>query len=142
MNKKTCVGIFIYLIYLVAPLIAFGQQTDITGNVVDAQSNAPLTGVSVSVKGKALSTQTDQQGAFVLRNVSPTDTLVFSFVGFSPYETAVGQRQTPLQVALTSISEDLDEVVVTAFGVSRAKKALGYAVQDVKAQELSTRPAN
>lgn len=142
MNKKTCVGIFIYLFYLVAPLIAFGQQTDITGSVVDAESNAPLTGVSVSVKGKALSTQTDEQGAFILRNVSPADILVFSFIGFSPYEIPVGQPQAPLNITLTSISEDLDEVVVTAFGVSRAKKALGYAVQDVKAQELSTRPAN
>lgn len=142
MNKKTCVGILIYLFYLLAPATALSQQIDIAGTVIDAQSRTPLTGVSVSVKGKPLSTQTDQQGTFALQGLSPADILVFSFVGFDRREIAVDQQRSPLTIELTSSSESLDEVVVTAFGVSRAKKALGYAVQDVNAQELSTRPAN
>ncbi|PPL02923.1 SusC/RagA family TonB-linked outer membrane protein [Parapedobacter indicus] len=142
MNKTTCTGIFIYLFSLLVPLIAFSQQLDITGSVVDAKSNSPLAGVSISVKGKPVSAQTDSKGTFMLAGLSPTDVLVFSFVGYFPREIAVNQQDPPLVIQLTSSTENLDEVVVTAFGVSRAKKALGYAVQDVNAQELATRPAN
>lgn len=142
MNKITFTGILFYLFFLLAPSVGLGQPTDITGNVIDAVTKSPLEGVSVTVKGKTVSTQTDSKGFFELRGLGSDDILIFSYIGFETLEVPVGQPRASLTIELSASSESLDEVVVTAFGVSRAKRALGYAVQDVQAEELSTRPTN
>lgn len=139
--SRICLRFLMYVCCLLIPGTVFSQAITVTGRVADASSSAPLAGATVQVKGKSLSTQTDGSGSFLLSGLMESDILVISSVGYGTEEITVGTRRT-LSISLSPSNESLDEVVVTAFGVSRAKRALGYAVQDVHAQELSTRPTN
>ena len=111
-------------------------QTRITGNVTSADDGLGIPGVSVIVKDNIkVGTITDIDGKYSLSVPRGSEALLFSFVGMITQEVAIG-NQTVINVQLKSSTEQLDEFVVTALGVSREKKALGYAVQDVKADEL------
>jgi TonB-linked SusC/RagA family outer membrane protein len=110
-------------------------QTRITGNVTSADDGLGIPGVSVIVKGTTLGTITDVDGKYSLSVPEGSEALIFSFVGMLTQEIAIGDKVV-INVQLKSSTEQLDEYVVTALGVSREKKALGYAVQDVKANEL------
>jgi len=111
----------------------FAQSKAVTGTVTD-QSGAGLPGVSVSIKGTSDGTNTDIDGKWML-NVSPTDILEFSFMGMKPQEVKVGNK-TVINIVLEEDRVSMEEVVVTAMGVTRQKKAIGYASQEVKAEEL------
>jgi TonB-linked SusC/RagA family outer membrane protein len=108
-------------------------QNEIKGLVTDAK-NQPLPGVTVQVKGAARGTSTDLQGRFSITAPS-TATLVFSFVGYTAKEVVVGNQPT-IDVQLQQSADALGEVVVTALGIKKEKKAVGYAVQEVKGAEL------
>jgi hypothetical protein len=112
----------------------WAQNVQVSGVVTDADDGQPLPGVSVVVKGARTSASTDVNGRYTI-SVSDDATLVFSYVGLKAQEHAVAGRAV-INVALAAGSIALDEVVVTALGISREKKALGYAVQEVKASEL------
>lgn len=109
------------------------QQT-ITGKVTSAANGDPLIGVNVIVKGTSTGTITDFDGNYSV-SYEEGNTLVFSYVGFISEEVEIGGRTT-IDVALSEGSE-LDEVVVTALGISREKKALGYAVEEVSGEDIS-----
>ncbi len=113
--------------------ISFAQTT-VSGTVTEV--NGPLPGANVIIKGTSTGTQTDFDGNYTIQ-ASPTDVLVFSFVGFKTQETTVGNRST-INVALDA-DNTLDEVIVTAQGVKREKKALGYAVSEVASEEIEGR---
>ena len=120
-------------------LIGFGlvnaQVSKVTGNVTSEEDGLPVVGASVFVKGTTVGTVTDIDGNFTLTNVpSSAGTLVVSFIGLQTQELEI---QPVVNVVLKSDAEVLDEVVVTAMGISREKKALAYAVQDVKGEELT-----
>jgi hypothetical protein len=104
------------------------QDIQISGTVTDA-SGAPLPGVSIVVKGTTTGTASSVDGNFELP-VPPGATLVFSSVGMKSQEIAVG-NQTVIDVVLEADIVGLDEVVVTALGITREKKSLGYATQEV-----------
>ena len=111
------------------------QVSKVTGNVTSDEDGLPVVGASVLVKGTTVGTVTDIDGNFTLSNVpSSAETLVISFIGLESQEVKI---QPVVKVILRSDSEQLDEVVVTAMGISREKKALAYAVQDVKGEELT-----
>lgn len=108
---------------------AAAQLVTVSGTVTDQKGGA-LPGVTVQVKGASSGTLTDQDGKFSLVNISPNATLMFSFVGMSAQEIPLN-GQTSVNITLAEAAVGLDEVVVTALGIRREKKALGYSVQDV-----------
>ena len=118
--------------------LATAQNVNVSGTVVSAEDGESVIGASVLVKGKTIGTVTDFDGNFTLSVPSGSKTLVVSYIGMKTQEVAV---KSNVKVVLESDSELLDEVVVTAMGISREKKALGYAVQDVGGEEL-TKAAN
>lgn len=109
-------------------------QITVEGQVVD-QNGEPLIGVNVLVKGTAKGTSTDFDGRFELDDVDPDAVLVLSYVGYETLEVLVDGRSS-LTITMTSDSQMLDEVVVTALGIKKERKALGYAVQDIGSEEL------
>lgn len=109
-------------------------QQVVTGKVFD-ENNQPLLGVNVIIKGTLEGTVTNMDGEFTI--TAPSDaTLVVSFIGYIDEEVAIN-GQTNLEVTLLPDLLSLQEVVVTALGIKREKKALGYAVQDVKSEDLT-----
>lgn len=114
---------------------AFGQS--VTGRITAAQDGSPLPGVSVLLKGTTSGTTTDADGRYTLVAGNTQDaTIIFSFIGFTTQEVAVNNR-TAVDVVMQEDLTQLNEVVVTALGIEREKKALGYAVSTVSAQELT-----
>jgi len=113
----------------------YGQEHQVSGKVTSSEGSMPLSGVSISVVGTSLATQTDGAGEYSIA-VPANSTLNFSYVGYASQRIAVGTR-TNLNVVLVSDSEALDEVVVTALGVERTRKSIGYSVQQVKGEELT-----
>lgn len=115
------------------------QVTDrtITGKVTD-ENNSGLPGVNVVLKGTQKGTVTDADGAFQLSipDNSASDILVFSFVGYTTEELPIGNR-TEFLVSFTPEAKALNEVVVTALGIAREKKALAYSVSEVKGSEFT-----
>ncbi|MDR1056776.1 MAG: SusC/RagA family TonB-linked outer membrane protein [Prevotellaceae bacterium] len=112
------------------------SQTRITGKVTDAETGEPLPFVSVSVKGTTTGTQTDESGNYSISLSNNTAVLSFSFVGYTTVEQSIDNR-TIINVELRSEAESLDQVVVTAMGISRLDRALGYSAQEVKADKLT-----
>lgn len=130
--EKT-IGLFLFLMLLGIQL-SYAQAKTVTGTVTDASDGSPLPGVSVIIKGTQQGTSTDPNGKFSIRT-EPNAILVFSFVGMHSQEIPVAGKTT-INVSLKGESLQMKEVVVTAMGISRDKKALGYAVQDIKGNEL------
>src|SRR5690606_10050812 len=111
------------------------KQSEITGRVTD-ELGAPLPGGSVQVKGTTQGTQTDLEGNLSLRVTGENVSLVFSLIGYQEEEIDVGQR-TVINVRLKSDVEALEEVVVTALGITKEAKALAYTTQNIKGEDLS-----
>lgn len=106
------------------------QQQRITGKVTNA-AGEPLPGVNVTVKGTTIGVNTGIEGEFSIEAPNAQSVLVFSFIGFTPQEIVAG-GQTVINVTLAESMLQIDEVVVTAFGIKKEKKALAYAVQEVR----------
>ncbi len=114
---------------------ASAQQKTIRGKVVSAEDNAPLPGVSVIVKGATTGTATDAQGSYQLNLPETAKILVFSFVGYASQDVSIGNSSI-IDVRLSTDTKQLSEVVVTAAGIQREKKALGYSVTTIKSTQL------
>ncbi|MDR0536687.1 MAG: SusC/RagA family TonB-linked outer membrane protein [Tannerellaceae bacterium] len=128
------------LIYLFCCLFAgacmvAAQTGKVTGTVVSSEDGEPIIGASVKVKGAAVGDITDLNGAFAVTVPANAKTLVISYVGMVSQEVAIKPNLGVIR--LVSDTHALDEVVVTALGISREKKSLGYAVQEVKSAELT-----
>ncbi|HLW20065.1 MAG TPA: SusC/RagA family TonB-linked outer membrane protein, partial [Cyclobacteriaceae bacterium] len=109
-------------------------QQQINGVVSDAETGETLPGVNVLVVGSTTGTTTDIDGQYVI-SVPANAALQFSFVGFVSQTITVGNQST-INVALQADSQNLEEVVVTAMGVRKERKSLGYAFQEIKSTEL------
>ncbi|WP_299470379.1 SusC/RagA family TonB-linked outer membrane protein [Mucilaginibacter sp.] len=114
-------------------IAAYAQKT-VTGTVTETSGQA-LPGVSVAEKGTTNGVSTSVDGKFSL-SVKPGAVLTFSFIGFKTKEVTVGAEAT-INVVLESGENALTEVVVTALGIKREKKSLGYSVQELKGQTLA-----
>ncbi len=117
--------------------VLMAQTKEISGTVTSADDGGLIPGVSVSVKGTTLGTITDMDGAFRLKVPQDAKTLTFSFVGMASQDVAIGTQST-FKIKLSSENISVDEVVVTALGISRDKKSLGYSSQNVKEDQIST----
>lgn len=115
----------------------FAQTKTISGKVTSSQDGLGIPGVTIQIKGTTIGAITDIDGNYSI-NVSPSHkTLVFSYVSMKTTEVAIG-TQTKIDVVLDPDVVQIDEVVVTALGISREKKSLGYATQEVEGDALST----
>ena len=115
------------------------QQETCTGIVKDATGETVI-GASVIVKGTTNGTITGIDGDFTLQNVKKGDIIQISFVGYQTMEVAFNGQ--PINVTLKDDTQTLDEVVVTALGMKRATKALGYAVTEMKGEDLNNNVVN
>ncbi len=124
----------IFCCSLFASFAAFAQRA-VQGKITSGEDQSPLPGVNILVKGTNTGTISDATGSFQLSVPSENDVLVFSFVGFLTQEVPVGSK-TVFDIVLQSDAKQLSEVVVTALGIEKDKAKLGYAVQDLKGEDI------
>ena len=110
-------------------------ERNISGTVVDTNGE-PLIGVNVSVKGTTTGTITDFDGNYTLKVTEANPVIVYSYIGYKSQNLALGDKNV-LNVTLSEDTQIIDEVVVTALGIKREKKMLGYAVQELKSDQLN-----
>lgn len=122
-----------FLWLLVFPFLVQAQRS-ISGKVVSAKDNQPLAGISVLIKGTSTGTSTNTDGSFVIQ-ATEGSVLVLSGVGFEMKELTI-TGSDPKTISLNELSKGLSEVVVTALGVKKEIKKIGYAIQEVKGEEL------
>ncbi|OHT44697.1 SusC/RagA family TonB-linked outer membrane protein [Flavobacterium tructae] len=125
-------GFLVLFLVLVAQL-TFAQERAVSGTVSD-NTGIPLPGVSVLVKGTKTATQTDFDGKYSIK-AAPNQVLVFSYIGMKAQE--VSASSTTVNTKLKDDSVELESVVVTALGVKKSSRALGYATQEVKAADIT-----
>ena len=113
----------------------FAQTRQVTGKVTAQEDGSALPGVSVSLKGTSRGTTTAGDGSYKI-TVGDGAVLVYSFVGYKQQTVSVGS-QSSINVSLDSDASELNEVVVTALGLTRTKNSLPYAAQQVKGEELT-----
>ena len=130
-------GILTLLLALVVQL-AVAQEKTISGTVAD-DTGLPLPGVNIIIKGTSTGTQSDFDGNYSIE-AAVGQTLVYSYVGFETQELAVGASNS-MNVTMQA-GAALDEVVVTALGISREKQSLGYSTQEVGGDDVSTVKGN
>ena len=133
---KTKFNGFLTLILALVVQFTFAQEKTVTGKVSDA--SGPLPGVTVIVKGTNSGTQTDFDGNYSI-NAATGAVLQYSYLGMQNIEKIVGASNI-LNVVMKESAETLEEVVVTAVGISRNEKELGYNVQSVDSDDINTRP--
>jgi TonB-dependent starch-binding outer membrane protein SusC len=137
MNSKQILLVYLFALLGVVPLIA--QNRAISGIVRGEEDAQPLVGVSVSVKGTVLGTQTDIEGKFTLQVPAENSKLVFTYVGFLAQEVEF-KGEANLNVVLKSDTRQLSEVVISGYS-SQSKKVFTGAASQVKAEQLENRPA-
>ena len=125
------------LTFLTVSVSAIAQEITIQGKVVFSGDNEPLIGATIIPVGGGTGVSTDIDGNFSLKVPDTVKKINVSYVGMTTQQVDVTPGQ-PMTIALSTSEAMLDEVVVTAFGVKRDRKGLGYAVQDLKAEDLNT----
>jgi TonB-linked SusC/RagA family outer membrane protein len=121
--------------FLCITICARTQTREVTGRVTDSKSGSPLPGVTVNIKGTNNSSQTNSEGFFMV-NTTSNAVLVFTFIGYKPFEARVGVNTT-IPVTLEEDRAVLNEVIVTANSVKREARSLGYSTTTIKAEELT-----
>lgn len=127
--------LMLFLGFFLLASAATAQEIAVTGKVIALDDGQGMPGVSIKVKGSTIVVQTDAAGNYSIKANSGA-TLVFSYIGYGVQErkvTAAGN----VNVSLVANAEALNEVVVTAFGITRDKKALGYSAQTLKGSEIA-----
>ena len=127
--------LFYVLIWCCTGLAGYAQSRLVTGTVVSAEEG-PLPGVNVVLKGTTIGTTTDAKGKYALSVPNNEAIITYSSIGFTTGEEKVGNRSV-LDITMVSDVRALSEVVVTAFGVKKEVKSLGYGVQEIKGQQLT-----
>ncbi|TPG40232.1 SusC/RagA family TonB-linked outer membrane protein [Flavobacterium pectinovorum] len=121
------------LFFVLLAQFALAQERIVSGIVSD-NAGIPLPGASVLIKGTKTGTQSDFDGKYSIK-ASANAVLVFNYIGMKTQE--ITASKTVVNVALAGGSEQLQEIVVTALGVKREKKSLGYATQEIKGEDLT-----
>jgi TonB-linked SusC/RagA family outer membrane protein len=135
-KRFLCKSLLWSILLVLVNLGAVAQQKKIGGTVINpADGNSPLVNISVVVKGTTRGTTTDAQGRFTI-GVNENETLIFSAVGYQTREVKIGKQES-LQVQMLPSDNQLESVVVTALGIRREEKALGYSVSSVKGDEIT-----
>ena len=131
MKKKLFQILFLLVIFVNSAL----AQRTVTG-VVSDDSGESLPGVTVMIAGTSTGTVTNLTGDFSIEVPDENSILKFSFIGMEPKEVVVG-NQTVMNITLSISALQMDEVVITALGISRDKKSLGYSVGEVDGDDLT-----
>lgn len=116
--------------------MSIAQTVQVTGTVISSEDKQPVVGAIIRIKGTTAGVLTDANGKYSIEVPSSSQTLEISFLGYKTIEVVTAGR-TVVDIALESEAIKMEEVVVTALGIPREKKALGYAVQDVNASDIS-----
>ncbi len=132
---KTSLRFLLLLLIFLAGTSGIYAQRTVTGTVLDTDKQ-PVVGANVVVKGTSVGAITDANGKYSLNVPSTTSTLVFSFIGKVPQEVVVGNSSV-IDVTLETEATALNEVVVTALGIKKEAKRIGYATSTVDNQVLS-----
>ncbi len=132
-NMKTKFSRILTLLLAFVVQVSFAQEKTISGTISDS-SGFPLPGATIVVQGTVTGTSSDFDGRYAIK-AKKGNTLIFSFVGYEAQELLVG-NQNSINVKLKEDSEALEEVVVTAFGIKRNAKNLGYAVSTVESEAI------
>jgi TonB-linked SusC/RagA family outer membrane protein len=133
-------GLLALVVALFAPFAMMAQAVSVSGTVTSSEDGLPMPGVSIIVVGTTNGTSTDFDGNYSIE-ANNGDQLQFSFIGYANKTVAVSGSS--INVTLSPDAAALDEVVVTALGISREKKSLGYAMQEVGGEELTkAKPEN
>ncbi len=128
-------GFLLVFILALSVFRGMAQTRVITGTVSSSEDGLPIPGVSVSLKGTTTGTISNMDGVYSITVPESAKTLVFSFVGMITQEAPITSANK-LDVTLKSDVIGVEEVVVTAMGIAKEKKALGYAVSEFKSEEL------
>ncbi|WP_316799100.1 SusC/RagA family TonB-linked outer membrane protein [Pedobacter frigidisoli] len=131
--KKLLQSLFVLMFIA---LSAMAQDRTITGTVTSSDDKLPIPGVSVRVKGTQVGTVTDANGKYSVKVPSGSTTLEFTYIGYGTQSKLIGNA-TAVNATLVSDSNVLSEVVVTALGITRQKKDLGYAATTVTSKEIT-----
>jgi TonB-dependent SusC/RagA subfamily outer membrane receptor len=124
--------------FLALPSFLGAQEMQmVNGRVTDAVNLRALPGVQVSVKGMTVGTLTDGEGTFSFRVPEGATTLVFTYLGYRTVEAEISGQ---MAISMEQQAIGLEGIVVTALGVQREKRSLGYSVQDVSGPELTKVP--
>ncbi len=134
LNRVLTKFISFVLLMLITKVWLYSQNGAVSGLIQDATSGEPLIGATVVIKGTTTGTITDEQGRFILPNIPPDAVLAISFIGYRPLEEMVLGRNE-INIGLLPEVRSLDEVVVTALGIKREVRKLGYNIQEVKGEE-------
>ena len=127
---------FTALVVFLFSIASCYAQTTVSGNVTSGTDGSAVPGVNILVKGTNTGTISDSEGNYRLDVPSADGVLVFSFVGFVTQEIPIN-GQTTLDVVLPADATELSEVVVTALGIEREKRDLGYAVQEINGDDIT-----
>jgi TonB-linked SusC/RagA family outer membrane protein len=134
------IAFFFSILLFMGSLAVNAQTRVITGKVTSAEDDSPIPGVSILVMGTTLGTVTDIDGNYSLQVPEGAQNLVYSFVGMATQEVAIAGRSV-INIVLQPQTIGVDEVVVTALGITRDRRSLGYTVQEVDG-EVVTRVQN
>ncbi len=132
MNRKSSILLLGFMLFA---MVTYAQKT-IRGKVTDGADGNGIPGVSVLVKGTSAGSTTQADGTYTINVPSNGNALIFKYLGFDTQEVAIGDK-TVINVSLSSSSETLEGVVVTALGIKRSEKSVGYATQTVKGDNLT-----
>ena len=133
--KKKCIWVFMF--YLIGISWAYSQEKTVSGNVTD-DTGIPLPGVNILIKGTTTGIQTDFDGNYAIQ-ANEGQILVFSYIGQQTTEITIGQSNL-INIQMEQDTQALEEVVVTAQGIEREKRSIGYAVTTVDEDQVSSRP--
>ena len=114
----------------------FAQEKTISGKVTSSEDGLTLPGVTVTIKGVSGGAQTNADGIYSITVPSNGSVLVFRYIGFSSQSVSIGNTTT-ININLEPDAQQLSDVVVTALGIKREKKSLGYATQEVGGDDLT-----
>ena len=138
MTRSATKWVLVLLAFVALPAFLGAQVSrPVTGHVITSETMQPLAGVQVVVKGTNIGTLTDDQGNFSLQVPVDATTLVFTYLGYEAVEAPIQAR---MDVTLRQQAIGLEGIVVTALGVQREKRSLGYSIQDVKGEDLNKVP--
>jgi len=134
--KKILLLSSVFLLSMAISMPSIAQERTVSGRVIAQDDRSPIPGVNVVLKGTTNGTTTDANGSYTLTIPSNGGSLVFSFIGLQTTEIAIGERTT-VDIELGLDVTQLNEVVVTAFGIEREQKSLGFSVTQVGSKELT-----
>ncbi|MFN8344795.1 MAG: SusC/RagA family TonB-linked outer membrane protein [Spirosomataceae bacterium] len=124
------------LLSVLCASMVWAQTRTVTGKITSKEDGTVMPGVNIVVKGTQKGTTTNASGSYAIEVTGANPTLVFSFVGYDAAEVAVGNRSV-VDVVMVPGIENLKEVVVTALGIKREEKSLGYSVGKIDSKELN-----